>query len=185
MSQKDYNIAIVEYLIKTGNKGSHIRSLAKLLGTNQTTIARKTEELYKKNILDFRREGKNKVFYLKNTLEAKQFVYITELDKLTRTITKYPALTRVVEQIINNNKISLAILFGSYAKEIPSKDSDIDIYIDTSNRKIKEEVELIDSRISVKIGDYDTSSLLIKEIDTNHVIIKGAETYYGKNRFFS
>ena len=38
----------------------------------------------------------------------------------------------------------------------------------------------IDSRLSVKIGRYDKESLLIKEIQKSHIVIKGVEEYYEK-----
>ena len=181
MSQNNYNIKIVEALLKSEN---HIRGLAKLLNTNQTTIARKVQELYKNNIVDFKQEGRNKVVFLKKSLEAKQFAYSVETNKLLELLKKYPNLRRIIEAVKKKEKISLAILFGSYAKGTAKKESDVDIYIDTTDKKIKEEVELIDSKISVKIGSYNKESLLIKEIEKNHVIIKGVETYYEKNKFF-
>jgi predicted nucleotidyltransferase len=181
MSQINYNIKIVEALLKSEN---HIRGLAKALNTNQTTIARKARELYEDNIVDFKQEGKNKVFSLKKTLEAKQYACLVEIYKLLETLMRYPRLRRIVDQIKKNKKITLAILFGSYAKYTAKKDSDIDIYINTKNTRLKEEVELIDSKISLKIGKYDRDSLLIKEIEKNHVILKGAELYYEKNKIF-
>ncbi|MCX6709291.1 MAG: nucleotidyltransferase domain-containing protein [Candidatus Woesearchaeota archaeon] len=181
MSQNNYNIRIVEALLKSEN---HIRGLAKLLGTNQTTIARKTQELYKENAVDFKQEGKNKVAFLKKTLEARQYAYVVETLKLLELLKKYPQLRRIIQEIKKNGKIGLVVLFGSYAKGTAGKESDIDIYIDTTDNKLKNEVELIDSKISAKIGRYDKDSLLIKEIEKNHVIIKGIETYYEKNRFF-
>ena len=181
MSQNNYNINIVESLLKSEN---HIRGLAKSLNTNQTTIARKVQELYKDNIIDFKHEGKNKVVFLKKTLEAKQYACFAETYKLLEFLKKYPQLRNIIEQIKKNEKIHLAILFGSYAKDTAAKNSDVDIYIDTKDNKLKDEVELINSKISVKIGDYNKNSLLIKEIEKNHVIIKGAEVYYEKNKFF-
>jgi len=181
MSQNNYNIQIVEALLKAEN---HIRGLAKLLGTNQTTIARKVDELHLSNILDFKKEGRNKVFFIKKTLEAKQFIYSVETNKLLGLLKKYPNLRRIIEIIQKNKKIHLAVLFGSYAKCTAKKDSDIDIYVDTKDAGFKEEIENIDSKISVKIGEYDKESLLIKEIEKNHVIIKGVEIYYEKNKFF-
>ena len=181
MSQNNYNIRIVESLLKTEN---HVRGLAKALNTNQTTIARKAQELYKDNIVDFKQEGRNKVFFLKKTLEAKQYACFAEAHKLLEAIRKYPQIRRIVEQVSKNEKIHLAALFGSYAKGVATKDSDIDIYIDTKNNRLKEEVELIDSKISVKIGKYNQDGLLIKEIEKNHAVIKGIELYYEKNRFF-
>ncbi len=181
MSQNNYNLHIVEALLKAEN---HIRGMAKLLNTNQTTIARKVNELYKNNVVDFKQEGKNKVFFVKKTLEAKQFAYAVEIDKLSEIVKKHPHLRRIIELLKNNDKIHLAILFGSYAKGMAGKDSDIDIYIDTKDRNIKDAVELIDSKINVKIGAYTKDSLLIKEIERNHILIKGVELYYEKNKFF-
>lgn len=181
MSQNNYSIKIIESLLRSDN---HVRALAKKLNTNQTTIARKLQELYKLNIIDFKQEGRNKVFFMKKTLEAKQYAYYVEGHKVLEILSKYPKLRRIIEQIKKNSKISLAILFGSYAKAIAKNNSDIDIYIDTKDEKIKEEVELIDSKISVKIGVYNQDSLLIQEIEKNHLIIKGIEIYYEKNKFF-
>ena len=69
-------------------------------------------------------------------------------------------------------------------KEFLKKDSDIDIYIETTSQKIKEDVQKIYDLISVKIGKFNPDDLLIKEIIKNHVIIKGGEEYYEKIRFF-
>ncbi len=181
MSQNNYNIKIVEALLKSEN---HIRGLARMLNTNQTTIARKVQELNKNNVVDSKQEGKNKVVFLKKSLEARQYAYNAETQKLIRILEKYPYLRRIIELIRKNKKITLAILFGSYSKGTARKESDIDIYIDTTDNRLKEEIESIDSKISVKIGEYNKDSLLIKEIEKNHVIIKGVEAYYEKNRFF-
>jgi hypothetical protein len=43
--------------------------------------------------------------------------------------------------------------------------------------------ELLNSRMSVKIGEYDRSNPLIKEIEKKHVIIKGVEPFYEKIGF--
>ena len=181
MSQINYNYKIVESLQKSE---THIRGLAKKLDTNQTTIARKIQELCRNNIVDFRQEGKNKVVFLKKSLEAKQYAYGVETAKFLELLRMYPHVRRIMESIKKNPKVGLALLFGSYAKGIAHKDNDIDIYVDTKNRKLKEEIESIDTKISVKIGGYNRDSLLIKEIEKNHVIIKGVEEYYEKNKFF-
>lgn len=181
MEQKSYNIKIVRALLKSPN---HIRGLARLIDTSQMTVVRKVEELYKDNVVDFRQEGKNKVVFLKKSLEAKQYAYAVEMQNLLEVLKKYPYLRRIIELVRKNKKISLAVLFGSYAKGNAGKESDIDIYLDTSDSKVKGEIEMIDSRISAKIGKYDSDSILIKEIEKNHVILKGIEEFYEKNTFF-
>jgi predicted nucleotidyltransferase len=181
MSQKNYSTLITAALQRSQN---HVRGLARLLGTNQTTIARKIRELYRENVVDYREEGRNKVFFIRKTLEAKQYSCLAENYRLLETVKRYPRLRRIIEQIRKNEKIGVAILFGSYAKWSATEESDIDLYIDTADRKIKDVVEMIDSKISAKIGRYDRSSLLIREIEKDHVIIKGTEAYYEKNSLF-
>jgi predicted nucleotidyltransferase len=181
MEQKDYELEIINELLKNEN---HIRAIAKKLDINHMNIVRKMKELEKENVVDFREEGKNKVYFLKKTIEAKNYVFSAENYKLNNLLKRYPGLRGLVEKIQKNKRIKLALLFGSYAKGIANLDSDIDIYIDTSDKRIKEEIILIDSRLSIKIGKYDKSNLLIKEIEKNHVVIKGIEQYYDKNKFF-
>ncbi len=155
-----------------------------MLKTNQTTTARKLDELYSKNVVDYKVEGKNKIHFLKRNLEAYQFALISEYFKLVEIIKMYPYLRRIVEEIKQNKAITLAVLFGSHAKKTATKSSDIDIFIETKNKKIRSKISNINSKISVKIGNFDTKSLLIKEIMKNHIILKGAEIYYERTGFF-
>ncbi len=181
MSQKSYIFAIIDLLLKNPN---HIRGLAKELGTNQMTVFRKIKELYDANVVDFSQQGKNKVYFLKPSLEAYKYILITEHYKLLEILNLYPNIRRIIQKIIQDKRIHLAILFGSYAKRIANKDSDIDIFIETTNESIKEDFERYDSRLSIKIGRFDDKNLLIKEIKKNHVIIKGVEHYYERIGFF-
>lgn len=162
---------------------SHARALAKKLNTNHMTVINRLRELVDENVLDSRTEGRNKIYFLKRSIEARNRVIVAELYKLNKTLEKYPELRGIITNIRENPEIKLAVLFGSYAKDTAEKNSDIDIFIETKDRNLKHELELMNSKLSVKIGDYDRSNLLIKEIEKNHVIIKGAESYYEENRF--
>ena len=178
MSQNNYNTLIIENLLKSSN---HVRGIAEDIGTNQTTVSRKLQELHKANIVDYRYEGKNKVYFLKRSLEAKQYACIAELQKAIRIINNHPFMRKIFEELRKNENIHLAILFGSYAKGNPDRNSDIDIYIETTDPNLKKQAERIDSRIRAKIGKFDKDNILIKEIQKSHVIIKGVEEYYEKN----
>ena len=161
----------------------HTRALAKKLKTNHMTVARKLRKLVSKNVLDFREEGKNKVYFLKKTVEAKSYIFRAELYKLNKTLIRYPELRGIIDSIQENTKIKLAVLFGSYARGITTKNSDIDIFVEAKDRKIKEELEFLNSRVSLKIGKYDRTNPVIKEIERDHVIIKGVELFYAKSKF--
>jgi len=161
----------------------HARALAKRLDINHMTVMRNLKELVSENVLEFRKEGRNKVFFLKKNMEARNYELISELYKLNKTLEKYPELRKTIKNIQQNKEIELAVLFGSYARGTANKNSDIDVFIETKDRNLKKELELLNSRLSVKIGEYDRSSPLIKEIEKNHVIIKGAEIFYEKIGF--
>ena len=163
-NRNDMEMDIILLLIK---RESHIRGLANNLDESHSTVFRKLNRLLEKNVVDFRKEGKNKVFYLKDNIISKSYILKAELYKLIIFLSKHPELSVIFEDILKKNDKDLIVLFGSYAKGIEKRNSDIDIYIDTKDAKLKEEVELIDSKISVKIGTYNKDSLLIKEIDKN------------------
>ncbi len=171
----DYRFEVINELLKEKN---HIRNLAKNLKTNHMTILRRIKELFDLNVVDYKEEGKNKVYFLKDTIEAKTTINMAGNYKLLKIITKYPNLRRIIEKLQENKQIHLAVLFGSYAKEIPKKESDIDVYIETISQDLKKELEKIDSKLSIKIGKYNKDNPVIKEIKKNHVIIKGIERYY-------
>lgn len=123
------------------------------------------------------------VYFMKKNMEARNYALISEVYKLNKTLKKYPELRKTIKNIQQNKEIKLAVLFGSYARGTANRNSDIDIFIETRDRKLKEELELLNSKLSLKIGEYDRSSPLIKEIEKNHVIIKGVEPFYEKIGF--
>ena len=182
MEQKDYKMEIVGELLKGKN---HVRGLAKAINTNHMNISRKIKELSKQNIVDFKLEGKNKTYFLKKTIEARTYILMFESYRLLRILEKYVILRSIIEKIQSNEKIKIAVLFGSYAKSNIKQDSDIDVYIETKDRKLKQELEKTNSKLSIKVGEFDKDNLLIKEIIKNHIILKGVEEYYGKVKFFS
>ena len=179
MVQKRNNLEmdIIELLLKADN---HVRGIAKKLNESHSTILRKLDNLKKENVIDSRKEGKNKIFYLKKNLISRTYILQAELHKLTKLLRQNPELSIIFEEVLKKSDEKLVVLFGSYAKGLAKKDSDIDIYIETKSRNVKKTIEEIHSKINVKIGTFDTKSPLIKEIIKDHVIIRGIEVFYGK-----
>ncbi|PIN79701.1 hypothetical protein COV16_02750 [Candidatus Woesearchaeota archaeon CG10_big_fil_rev_8_21_14_0_10_34_8] len=179
MVQKRDNLEldIVELLLKSDN---HIRGIAKKLNESHSTVLRKLNNLKRDNVLDSRKIGKNKTFYLKNNLAAHTYILEAELHKLVKLLRKHPKLGIIFEEILKKTDEKLIVLFGSYAKGLNKENSDIDIYIETKNRNVKRTVEEIHSKINVKIGPFDTRSPLIKEIIKDHIIVRGIEVFYEK-----
>ena len=157
---------------------SHVRGIAQKLNQSHSTVLRKLNALSKANVVDARREGKNKIFFLKKNILSRNYIIQAEVHKLTTLVRQHPELSVILEEIVQKTDEKLIVLFGSYAKGLAKKESDIDIYIETKNRAVKESIEDIYSKISVKIGTFDRNSPLIKEIIKDHVIIKGIERFY-------
>lgn len=179
--EQNITIQIVALLLKCD---SHPRKLAKDLGVSHTTVLRKLRSLLDWNVVDFRIEGKNTIYFLKKTLEARVHIYMAEWYALGNLIEEASHLRPVIRTIQEREDTQLAILFGSYAKGTADQESDIDVYIETGDREVKRELERSHLRLSVKIGPWDPENLLIQEIIKNHVIVKGVERYYERTKFF-
>ncbi len=183
MAQNKNNLESEIILVLLKNK-THLREIARILNESHSTVLRKIKELEKENVIDYKREGRNKIFYIKNNLKSKNYIYSAEIHKLNKLLKKHPELSIIFEDIKKNFPRKMIILFGSYAKGIPKPDSDIDIYLETNDNKIKSKIKEISSKLSIKIGKFDTKSLLIREIIKNHIIIRGLEDFYERVDFF-
>jgi predicted nucleotidyltransferase len=181
MLHMEQNISF-EIVEKLNLRESHIREVARAVNVNHMTAKRAIDSLVKRNILDYKTLGKNKVFFLKESLESRNEVLQAEIYKNEKILQKNNLLRPIFEKLILNKKIKVAILFGSYAKGLSHEKSDIDIYIETESLALKKEVESINSKISVKIGKFDKNNILFKEIIKNHIIIKGFEEFYEKTK---
>ena len=163
----------------------HTRAIAEQLGRNHVTVLRKLRELTECNIVDCRTEGKNKIYYLKRTLEARNAAMTAEIYRQTSIVAKYPVLRGIFRTAQVMPDLQLILLYGSYAKGAATKGSDIDIYIETTDPAQKLLLEKKHSKISVKTGVFDSRDLLIREIIKEHIIIRGIEVYFDKTGLFA
>ena len=177
----NYEAEVILLLLK---RDMHGRELAKELKTSLTRVQSILTELRSLNVLDYKMEGKNHIYFIRANLISRSFVLNAENYKLVKLLKKYPFLEPIFKEAIEKCPGKMILLFGSYAKFIPKNDSDIDIYVDATNNKIKDNLRNINDNISVQIREFDKEDLLIKEIIKNHVIINGGEEYYEKLGFF-
>jgi len=177
MEQKDYKLEIVNVLI--GNS-FHARELARQLDVNHMTLIRRLKDLVGENVLDLRVEGKNKIFFVKQSVEARNYIFMAEHYRLNRLLKKHPRLRNVLDFVAKDKRIGMAVLFGSYARGDSGESSDIDLFVETGSKNLKRELERLDLKLNIKIGKFDGESLLGKEIIKNHVVIKGVEKFYGE-----
>ncbi len=182
MKQKDFKKEIFILLKK---QNLHQREFARILNTNQTSIRRFLIDLMNENIVDFNEIGKSKQYFIKDSLETNIFEIIVEYYKLQKAL-KNIKLRRIIKEItekIEHKKIpfeTIIVLFGSYAKNLEHYSSDIDLYVDSSSKKIKKELEEISIKISVKQGELDKENILSKEIIKDHIILNNVSGFLNK-----
>jgi predicted nucleotidyltransferase len=167
-----------EILLKILKKNNHGRQLAKELNISLSTIQRTLSELVSLNVIDYSKQGKNKIYFLKQNIISTKFILNSENYKLIKLLINYPFLEPLFREINYKYPKVMIILFGSYAKFNSKKDSDIDIYVNTTNKKIKKDIQSLHHKLSIKFGEFNKKDLLIQEIIKNHVIIQGGEKYY-------
>jgi len=162
----------------------HPRAIAEKLASNHATIIRKLRDLEAENSVDFRIEGKNKTYTIKRSIEGRNTAMIAELYKQSMVVSRYPVMRGIFEAVHEMPDIPLALLFGSYAKGLAIKESDIDIFLETADPVRKKQLEQKHSLISVKTGRFETDDLLVREIIKDHVIIRGVELYFERTGRF-
>jgi predicted nucleotidyltransferase len=160
----------------------HVRALSKKILRPHSTVIRALSELENENAVDYKVLGRNKEYFLRDNVYARTLFIMAEQYKLSKLMLKYRKIGPVVEDILAECKSEMVVIFGSYAKLSANNDSDIDIYIETKETRIKKAVERINSALSVKIGEFDSKSLLIREIIKSHVLIRGVDEFYEKTR---
>lgn len=160
------------------NQPRHVRSVASALSVNHMTVSRKLKLLLRMNVLDFKQVGRSKVYFVKDTLEAKNVLIAAHCYAQNKLVEENSLFRRVIEEVRRCDDVRFAMVFGSYAKKKASEGSDVDLFLATDQLETKQKIEGVHRKISVKIGEFDLKEELVQEVVKHHVLIKGAETYY-------
>lgn len=173
MVQKRNDLELIEAL----RKPAHIRELAKELKLVPSTVLRTLKFLQEENAVDFRKEGRNSRYFLKPSLECRQYVEMSESYKVLKAI-ENPLIRRITKELRAQTNGELILLFGSYAKGMATAGSDIDIYIETDSKVLAESLQRISGKISVKIGKLQKDSDLGREILLNHIVLQNLDRFF-------
>lgn len=179
---KRNNIKEEIFILLRKDRG-HQREIARLLNLNQTTVRRMLVQLEKENIIDYKKQGKNNVYFIQDSLDSKVYERMVEYYKLQKILKnkKIRKVVREINELMQENKLSkdlVIVLFGSYAKFSEHKNSDIDIYINSVSKKDKQLIESLSEEINVKLGKFNKESFLAKEIIKGHIILNSIEGYF-------
>ncbi len=142
------------------------------------------EDLEDKGVLESKTRGKIKAYKINPSDFTKRYLVFVEQYKTIAFLEKRLMIKEIIEKITRHVK-GIGIIFGSYAKGLENKNSDLDIFIAGSyNRdEIKKVSRNLGIEISVKCYPIKTfeknlnKDILLKEILKNHIVFVNAEQF--------
>ena len=180
MYKKRYDeLDVLELYITGYDKEFYLREISKLakipLRTTQNLIAKLEEN----NILRSISRGKNKYFRLNlDNMQTKFSLLQAETKKTKLFVENYPVFKTFLKELKAD---ALLIVFGSFAKMMAGKDSDLDLLViskqDLPSHLLPykvHKIELSEKAFSKAIENQET---LMKEIEDNHIILNNHSFY--------
>jgi len=152
--------------------------LAKKTKIPQQTASRYLNKLVELNLINYIKEGKNKLFYFDLERQTtKTMLNLIENKKSLQFQSKEKEIAVIIEELLKN--CESLIVFGSYASGNSKKESDLDIVIVGKNKRV--EVEKIKQNQVIKINEHYVSynefnkilqsrNPLALEIMKNHIL---------------
>jgi len=191
MVEKTTNHLKIIALYRTNYSASlHVRAIAKLLDTSHVTILPHLKQLEKIKILQHEKIGRNKQYILnKANILTKYYLTITEQLTTINYLEKNLIIKKLAEHLTAINTPNPIILFGSYADNSATDESDIDLFsIGTLTKNqlshIKKFEITFGKKINIKTATTQnfntglrTGDILIKEIVRNHIILSNPDPF--------
>ncbi len=142
----------------------------------QQTASRGLNELSENNLMDYKIEGRNKLFYIGlKKMSSKNILNIIENHKSLTFLLENKDIHVILNDILP--ACNGLMIFGSYAKGTASTTSDLDIVIFRSKRKIHDIKRRYTTEINEHYTSYSEFSKLLKkenplsiEIAENHIM---------------
>ncbi|MCX6819640.1 MAG: nucleotidyltransferase domain-containing protein [Candidatus Aenigmarchaeota archaeon] len=164
----------------TGNYGSKLSGteLAMLSKTPQQTASRHLNALVKQSLLDYEKQGRNKLYHFDHSKHSTKTIYeILENHKGISFQQKLKEVFAIINEMLGHAE-SL-IIFGSYSAYSFDKSSDLDIVV--IGKYNKREIKKMKQRQTIQINEhyvsYEDFGKLIKsknplaiEILKSHII---------------
>jgi len=175
---------ILKQFLGDFNRKIYGRNLIEKVKLSQKNIAITLNELEENNVLTSQKAGNMKYFSLnKENPLIVRYLILAEIDSSIEFLRNNPKINHIISTIIKNQII---VVFGSYAKGLQKKDSDLDLLIigNYDKKKIREIRENYGIKISIKntskkgfIKSMKEKNMLMNEILNNHIILSGYEEF--------
>ena len=187
LSMTENTLQVLSLFTNDFNSEYYIREVEKLLKISPRTAQLILEDLEDKGIIESKTKGKIKAYKIKMSAFTRKYLVFVEQYKSIALLENNLMLKEIVENITQYIK-GIGIIFGSYAKGIETKKSDLDIFVAGSydKEKIKKISEKWGMDISVKCYPLKTfekninNDILLKEILKNHIVFANVEQFIQK-----
>lgn len=175
---------IMKLFLKGYDKEIYGRELLKKVSISQKNIALTLGELENEGILSSKLRGNLKYYFLnKSNNLIEKYLIFAEIERTIEFFKVHPKISHIFEK---NDFSGIVSIFGSYAKGIAKKSSDLDLFIvgNVDKSKINQEGDNFGIEISIKSGSKNDfremlrkKNPLMNEILENHVILSGYEEF--------
>jgi predicted nucleotidyltransferase len=168
----------------------HVRGMARLIGTSHVALLPYLKRLEKLKIINSEKAGRNKQYKLNSDNILTKYYLITTENLTTISYLDNNFVIKKLAEHLNNIDIqSSLLLFGSYAKNYATDESDIDLFAtgkltESQLSHIKKFETTFGKKINIKTATTEnfnaglrTGDILIKEIIRNHIILCNPGTF--------
>jgi predicted nucleotidyltransferase len=191
MEEKITNSFKILSLYRTDYSASiHVRAMAKLIGTSHVALLPYLKRLEELKILRSEKTGKNKQYHLnKDNILTKHYLTVTEEFATIDYLEKNYVMKKFAEHLSSVTTANPLVLFGSYAKDYATEESDIDLFClgkipEDQTSQIKKFELSFGKKINIKTATTESfdnglraGDILIKEIVKNHIILQNADLF--------
>lgn len=185
-------LKIVDLLARNMERKFTINGVAKSLNEYYSFVYRIVNQLIKDNVITKEKAGKSYLCSINLGVEKTvALIQLSEIEKKDELYSSNKELKVILEDFIKSAELTAKpvsiVLFGSYAKGIATKESDIDILLIS---KTKKGIDKIAKEIYAKYGkeinpvimtpeDFkrQKDKTLIKEIIKDHYVLYGVENF--------
>ena len=183
----DIDLRTLSLFTRGYDKTHYIREVQKMLGASSRTALLTLRKLEQLGFLESKTMGKIKAYSIRRAIGTREAFILAEQYKKIAFMQKNPLIKEIIERT-ETYMSGIIIIFGSYAKGLQTKYSDIDILI--VGRHDKKAVRGIGRTygIEISIKEYPTDifgqdikdDILLSEVAESHIIVRGIEDYVAR-----
>jgi predicted nucleotidyltransferase len=184
MNITENHLRVLSLFTKGLYREFYVREAQKILKMSLGSSQKILGDIERRGVLESQTRGKIKVYRLRKTELSIDYLLLAEDYKKISFLQDKPMIREILAKITPFIR-GTAMVFGSYAKETQSKDSDLDIFIigDYDKKEIRKISQAYGIEVSIKSYPLEAfrnsarNDFLVKEIIDNHVLFLNGEAF--------